>query len=180
MGVAVGSMVAADDAHAQKKNQVVIPARPIDPPMVKSAAGIELRPAGLRWGMSPAQLAELYDREIDRRYVPLYEKAQPGPQTSRLDASVASAKQAFRRSKIDFGDLPTGIDSTALKGEYSYKNGESMMQMTRSSGNQYFFFINDRLWKVYDEVPLGRSDRSGHPMKTLPSCSQHVTEWLVA
>jgi len=134
----------------------------MEPPTVKDPEGIELKPAGLRWGMSPEQLAELYDREIDRSYAPLYEKAQAGPQTQRLDTAVATAKQAFRRSRLEFGSVPTGIDSTALKGEYTYNNRESMMQLNNSrSGNRYFFFIQDKLWKVYDETPLGEQKPLG-------------------
>jgi hypothetical protein len=162
-GVAVGSMVAADDAFAQGKKAapMVIPAAPLEPPTVKNTQGIELRPTGVQWGMTSAQLADLYDREIERMYAPQYEKAQAGPQTTRLDASVANAKAAFRRSKLEFGDLPTGVDSTALKGEYSYRNSESMMQLTRSAGNRYFFFIQDKLWKIYDESPLGEKRPMG-------------------
>ena len=48
-----------------------------------------------------------------------------------------------------------GVDYTPLKGEYSYKNGESMASLTLRSGTQrYFFFFNDSLWKIYDEHKL--------------------------
>ncbi|HNT00095.1 MAG TPA: hypothetical protein PLJ27_11785 [Polyangiaceae bacterium] len=159
-GVVAGSMVAADDAFAQKKKggaaAAVAPAAPVDPPTVKNREGIEIRPAGLHWGMSSAQLIQFYERVIDRDYIPLYRKAQAGPQTARLDAAVANTKAAFRRSKVEFGNLPTGVDSTPLKGEYTYQNGESMMHLNRrGAGSRYFFFIQDKLWKIYDEVPLG-------------------------
>ncbi len=159
LGVATAGMVAADDAFAQKKKgaaAAAVPAAPVDPPTVKNREGIEIRPAGLHWGMSPNQLIQFYERVIDRDYAPLYRKAQAGPQTARLDAAVANAKAAFRRSKVDFGNLPTGVDSTPLKGEYTYQNAEAMMHLNRrGAGTRYFFFIQDKLWKIYDEVPLG-------------------------
>ena len=163
LGVMAGGFVSADDAFAQgrgKKADRLTATAPVEPPLVKNPEGIEIKPTGLRWGMTSAQLVEFYSGEIDRAYKPQYDKAQPGPATDRLDAAVASAKDAFRRSKIEFGELPTGIDSTALRSEYTYKNGESMMQMSRSAGKRYFFFFNDKLWKIYDELPLGE----GKPM----------------
>jgi len=172
LGGLVDSVVVADDVFAQpKKPAPATVVAPSEPPLVRNAGGIELRPAGLRWGMTSAQLAEFYDREIDRRYKAQYDKAQPGPQTDRIDAAVANAKAAFRRSKIEFGNLPTGIDSGPLKGEYTYQNQESMMQYLQSSGNRYFFFIQDKLWKVYDEMPLGEKRPMG---ETYEDAAKHL------
>ncbi|PIE05735.1 MAG: hypothetical protein CSA75_03200 [Sorangium cellulosum] len=152
LGIVSAGLVVSSDASARKPAK----AARVAPPTVKNRAGIQLRPAGLHWGMTPAQLTRFYDRIIDRDFAPLYRKAQPGPQTKRLDAAVANSKAAFRRSKVEFGNLPTGVDSTPLKGEYSYRNGESMMHVNRrGAGTRYFFFIQNKLWKIYDEVPLG-------------------------
>ncbi len=160
LGVASIALLTTGDAEAQRGGRKPPPAptatAPVDPPMVKNQGGIVIKPEGLRWGMTHEQVAEFYDRIIDRDYQPLYKRAQPGPQTTRLDAAVAEAKAAFRRSKVEFGNLPTGVDSTPLKGEYTYKNGESMMQLNRrGQGTRYFFFMKGQLWKIYDEVPLG-------------------------
>ena len=35
------------------------------------------------------------------------------------------------------------------------------MWITRQGKKRYFFFINDRLWKMYDEVPLAESGALG-------------------
>jgi hypothetical protein len=42
-----------------------------------------------------------------------------------------------------------------LKPEYSYNNKETLMQVTRAGKTRDFFFIQDRLWKIIDELPLG-------------------------
>ena len=52
-----------------------------------------------------------------------------GPKMKEVDAALAEQKLAFPRSEVDFGNLPTGVDNTPLKGEYSYKNNESMMSL---------------------------------------------------
>ncbi|MCU0690202.1 MAG: hypothetical protein MUF54_02250 [Polyangiaceae bacterium] len=146
----------ADRAKAAGRGKASAPAASLDPPAVKNRTGIEIKPTGLQWGMTEAQLVTFYDRVIDRSYAPLYKKAQAGPQMARLDAAVSNAKAAFRRSKVEFGHLPTGVDSTPLKGEYTYRNGEAMMSINRGgAGIRYFFLIQNKLWKIYDEIPLG-------------------------
>ena len=62
---------------------------------------------------------------------------------------------------MTFGTLPTGIDNTALKGEYNYKNNESMMSLSREGVTRYFFFWNQRLWKTYDAVALKQQAELG-------------------
>ncbi len=152
-----GSVVfPADVAYAQGKG------RAVDTPMVKNGATIELGLAGLRFGMSFEQLGQLYDRMIDDSFVKRYKDSSPGPETIRLDNAVADAKGAFRRTKVEFGQLPTGYDSTSLKGEYTYQNQEALMHMqTRGGPTRYFFFIRGRMWKVYEEVPLGPNKPGG-------------------
>jgi hypothetical protein len=123
---------------------------------------IGLAPEGLKFGMSLEAIGKLYDKVFDEEYLPLYKKAAPGPETEALDAELKQRKAEVRRSRVDFGQTPTGVDQTALKGEYSYANGESMARLTLRSGTErYFFFFNDRLWKVYDEHKLKKGSALG-------------------
>jgi hypothetical protein len=125
-----------------------------------SSKRIALTPAGMKWGMSLNAIARIYDKEFDAEFVPLYKKVQPGPRMQALDAELAEKKAMIRRNKVEFGKLPTGLDQGPLKIEYSYGNGESLTRTSLRSGTQrYFFFFNDKLWKVYDEHPL----RTGGP-----------------
>jgi hypothetical protein len=153
---AFSATVAVPDAHAEK------------PDKAKAAAGgggvakrIGLAPAGLKFGLGLEGIARLYDKVLDEEYLPLYKKASPGPQTDALDAELKQRKGEIRRSKVEFGNTPTGVDQTALKGEYSYANGESMVRLTLRSGTERFmFFFGDKMWKVYDEHKL----KKGTPM----------------
>jgi hypothetical protein len=112
--------------------------------------------------MSSKQVAGIVDKVLDEDYKPLYAKVSPGVKMEALDAQLAEDKNAFRRSRIDFGKLPTGIDSTPLRGEYTYLNKESLMTLSRSGKpTRYFFFIQDKLWKVIDEHKLADGSRVG-------------------
>jgi hypothetical protein len=119
---------------------------------------IVLIPAGVSWGMSPKQVAAAIDKLLDEAYKPIYQKTSPGTAMKSLDAQLVEEKSIFRRSRIDFNNVPTGVDATPLKGEYTYLNKESMMTFTHEKTKTHFFFIQDKLWKVIDERTLGEGD----------------------
>jgi hypothetical protein len=116
---------------------------------------VQLHPGEMKFGMSSEQVAKLYDRLLDKVYVELYKTTPVGPQSKALDYELEERKAQLRRSRLEFGNLPTGLDNGPLKGEYSYNNNESMTKLDLDNGIvRHFFFFNDRLWKIYDEVTL--------------------------
>jgi hypothetical protein len=132
-----------------------------EPPQVSTLAPFL---EGLKWGMSHAELTKLYTQTggvLWKDYDEKLTKARVGPEQTALEAEREQAKAAFGRSYIEFKDTPTGYDTTGLRGEFSYKNKESLMWITRQGKKRYFFFINDRLWKMYDEIPFAEGGPMG-------------------
>jgi len=122
---------------------------------------------GLKFGMSLEQVAKLNDKDLDGEYKKKFLAASP-TQTLEIEDELRDKKAVFRRSRIEFLDTPTGIDQSALKGEYSYANKESLARLparTREDGKEVparnFFFFNDKLWKVYEEYKLGPKSNLG-------------------
>jgi hypothetical protein len=146
--LAVGTQ--ATDVLAKPKKEE--PA-PTEPPVTKKAIAMAL--SGFGWGQSPKQVADQVDKLYDDDYRPLYKEVQPGIRMKELDAQIAEDKAQFRRSRIDFGKLPTGLDASPLRNEYTYNNQESLLVLTRKGDVTYYFFIQDRLWKVIEEKRLG-------------------------
>ncbi len=170
-------------AAGNKPKKEAAPAAPATEAPVVSKS-IEFPFTGLAWGMTPKQVAATVDKLIDDDYRPLYKEVQPGVKMKALDAQLIEEKDQFRRGRIDFGTLPTGIDSTPLRGEFSYQNKESLMTLNRKGHATHFFFIQDKLWKVIEEVklsdayPLGKtfqdvavklSAKHGVPGRVLPA-----------
>ena len=160
-GLSLGVASQAADVHAQGKKKADAPAT--DPPVTKKAITLTL--TGVSWGMSPKQLGDNYDKILDEDYRPLYKAAQPGVAMKELDAQIAEDKSAFRRSRIDFGKLPTGLDASPLRGEYTYNNHEALYSFVRKGETAYFFFIQERLWKIIEEHKLNDASPLG---KTYP------------
>lgn len=119
---------------------------------------------GIRWGLSHAELTKQFTQTggiLWKDYDEKLAKARVGPEQTALEAEREQVKQAFARSYTEFKDTPTGYDTTGLRGEYSYKNKEALMHIQRQGKTRFFFFINDRLWKMYDEVPLAENGSFG-------------------
>jgi hypothetical protein len=123
--------------------------------------------AGLKFGMSLEQIAKLNDKDLDTEFKKKFLAASPS-QSLQVEEELRDKKAVFRRTRIEFVDTPTGIDQSALKGEYSYGNKESLARMparTRDDGKEiparHFFFFNDKLWKIYEEHKLGPKSNLG-------------------
>lgn len=140
--------------------------KPADKSAGVIAKSFQIPPKGMRWGLSLEGIAKIYDDSIKAEMLPLFKKAEPGLELNALEDELKLRQGELRRSRLEFGSTPTGLDSTALKGEYSYNNGESMATVTQRSGTKrYFFFFSDRLWKVYDEHKLKAGGTLGADFK---------------
>ena len=140
-----------------------------DKPAEKPSAGVGaiekvvgMPPKGLHWGLTLEGVAKLYDKVFEDEYLPLLKKAEPGNEMTALEDEQRNKQGILRRSRIEFGAIPTGVDQSPLKGEYSYRNSESMASLRLRSGTErHFFFFSDKLWKVYDEHKLTKGGTLG-------------------
>jgi hypothetical protein len=111
----------------------------------------------LHWGMSHQEVTEAYNNPgglFDHEYAPQLGKLQPGVVMQQLEADRDSRKTNFMRSYSPFLDTPTGYDLTPIRYEYTYRNEEAIQPIFKDGKKRYFFYIKDKLWKVYDEIPL--------------------------
>ena len=157
LGMASSALV-VEPRLAQGKDK---PAEKAGTPGVLDKA-IGVPPKGLRWGLTLEGLAKLYDKVLEEEYLPLLRKAQPGNEMLGLEDELRIKQGILRRGRIEFGDIPTGVDQSPLKGEYSYRNAESMATLRLRSGTErHLFFFSDKLWKVYDEHKLAKGGTLG-------------------
>jgi hypothetical protein len=125
---------------------------------------LELEADGVALGMSSDQIARLYDRWWDRRFVAKYRKANPGPKTRELDYQLEEQKKVLRRV-TNFDGRTATYDKAEFKEEFAHGNAEAMTSTkvlrrgTAADGKavsytRRFFYFQDKLWKIYDEYRL--------------------------
>jgi len=128
-----------------------------DAPTIASFAPLHLHAKEIHWGLSHQEVTDLYDLAgglFDREYAPLIARLQPGVEMQQLEADREGRKVNFQHSYSVFADSPSGFDVTPLHTEYTYKNDEAIQRVFKDGKNRSFFYIKDKLWKIYDEVPL--------------------------
>ncbi len=126
-----------------------------DAPLVSTLAALHEKE--LRWGLTHQEVTDLYDNPgalFDREYAPRLAKLQPGIEMQKVETERDTRKANFERSYSVFGDSPSGYDVTPLHIEYTYKNDEGIQHLFKDGKTRSFFYIKDKLWKIYDEVPL--------------------------
>ncbi len=171
--VALALVPPAAAAAGKKKESATTPAVPAEAPMTKNP--IKLVPDGMKWGMPRAEMEKLVDRFIDADFRQKFKDAgSSGSKIQDLETEVANQKLTFRRSWIDLGTGPTGLDSGPLVAEYSKGNGEAIMSHKRGPGVKiWFFFIGGRLWKTLEEVSFVKGGLYGESM---PEAAQKLVK----
>lgn len=157
----LAAIMAPTNADAEKKKKTDKVEAPTGPAQAVKPIQIPPATASLRWGLSVKETHAVIDKMLDIEYKPIYQATSPGVKMRQLDLALGEEKSVFRRSRIDFGKLPVALDSTPLKGEYSYNNKESLLTLNRKGQTRHFFFIQDRLWKIIDEIPLSEKSPYG-------------------
>ncbi len=138
---------------------------------VKTAPTVALE--GFRWGSSKREVLEVYTRGggiIDQKYDPQLRTVSPGARMQAIEAQREEERVLASQLFTEFDDKHTGYDATFLwkSREYSYANGESLLELRTGLGlgaidgrlRRFFFFFGgkgdgQRLWKLYEELPLG-------------------------
>ncbi len=149
--VAVGVVIAVSGVAAR----AAPPKSGPDAPLVSTLA--PLHEKELRWGLTHMEVTDIYNGPgalFDREYAPLIAKLQPGIDMQKVEADRDSRKANFARNYSVFADSPSGFDVTPLHSEYTYNNDEGIQRLFKDGHNRSFFYIKDKLWKVYDEVSL--------------------------
>jgi hypothetical protein len=126
-----------------------------DAPTVPTLAALHEKE--LRWGLTHQEVTDLYvmpGAYFDKEYAPQLAKLQPGVEMTKLENDRDGRKALFARGYAVFGDSPSGFDVTPLHNEYTYNNDEGIQRVFKDGKNRSYFYIKDKLWKIYDEVPL--------------------------
>ena len=151
-------------AKSKKEQKAEEERAALAPAVIKRAP--RLRPKGLKFGMSPKQVAKVYDSAIDNDYRARMKDVEPGVQMDRLKHEIEQRKLFFRRTLAEFDGKPNNLDATPFAGEFSNNNGEALMKISRRGRTRHLFFINNKLWKTIDVYALKDGGKWGADFAT--------------
>lgn len=103
----------------------------------------------LRWGMSKADVYEFFTKKVRETYRPLLAKAPGAIEEDRLRARMQEELQRLRADEVCFEGRRTGWDVSFIQDEFTHNNNECLLVVNEADSQNFYFFINDRLWKWY-------------------------------
>ncbi len=142
--VAVGITWTAADADAQRRRRRA-PAEERTPMSDAVAPALD----GIEWGWDHRHLVKHHTAQIRRQYQPRINKARDAMTEDALRHERDQILRRMRESRLEFNGRTSGYDSGFLRDEFTHRNQESMIRVRGENGDDYFFFIQGRLWKWY-------------------------------
>jgi hypothetical protein len=103
----------------------------------------------LKWGMGRDEVLNHFANAIKEKYKPLLAKASGALEEDKLRARMRDELGKLKSSLVEFNGKKTGWDVSFLKGEFTHHNGESLFVVTDDASENYYFFIQNKLWKWY-------------------------------
>ena len=103
----------------------------------------------LHWGMTKEEVSTYFVNQIRERYRPLIAKAPGGIEEDRLRAAMTDELRRVREGHVTFNGQRTGWDISFLREEFTHNNGEAMLQINDTNSQNFYFFINNHLWKWF-------------------------------
>jgi hypothetical protein len=106
----------------------------------------------LRWGISSKELLAMFKARLRAQYD---QQSRLERDILRQDALYQEAKARYEQIKdglVLFDEKKNGWDVSPIATEFRRGSHESMLLVRTAESHDYYFFINDRLWKWYREL----------------------------
>ena len=116
---------------------------------VPTSAEIAKSMEDYKWGMSKDDVAEEADRRGQREVPPAGRQDERRSRRRPPAHSGHDEMKRIRDSYVEFKGTSTGWDVSFLKGEFTHGNNESMIVQRDKNSQNFYFFINGKLWKWY-------------------------------
>ena len=85
---------------------------------------------------------------IDARYAKMLKASADAIEVDRLLHQKRSELATIRGNYVQFAGGSTGYESSLISSEFVHSAGEAMVRVDDPNAQRYYFFRNDRLWKI--------------------------------
>ena len=120
--------------------------------------------AKLTWGMGRIDLQKHFLEALKEKYRPIIAKTHDAVEEDRLRRKAREEMDKIKKGYVEFSGSTTGWDVSFLKGEFAQNNGESMVVVRDENSQNFYFFVNDQLWKWYKAFDASAFPRGGFPV----------------
>ncbi len=103
----------------------------------------------LHWGMEPREVHQFFVNKIHERFRERLTKAPGTIEEDRIRHEMDGEVRRLRESYVRFDGDRTGWDLSFLRSEFTHGNRESMLVYRDENSQNFYFFIQGRLWKWF-------------------------------
>ncbi|MDH5675399.1 MAG: hypothetical protein OEZ06_24975 [Myxococcales bacterium] len=122
-------------------------------PLSASADALGKSMGNLRWGVSDVELLSIVKSGLAKEYGAKVKKAR-GSKKDQLKTEMKRRFSAFEDSLEEL-DGRSRYDSSPISEEYTHGNNEALMVLKGGDSDNYYFFIEGKLWKWVKVFPGG-------------------------
>ncbi len=105
--------------------------------------------AGLRWGMSPKQVVEVFSAQIAETFREQIRHAGGALEEDQARQQMDAELKKLKSSYVRFDNKPSSWDVSFLKNEFLKNQEEAMIIRKRAEQQDYLFFRQGKLYKWY-------------------------------
>jgi hypothetical protein len=103
-----------------------------------------------KWGMTSAEVAQAVAARIEASYQEKLQKSAGDPTTNdQIRKQMRADIEQAKKNVVRFDGGKTGYDVSIIDEEFSHNMGESMLVAKEETSTRYFFFTDDRLYKMF-------------------------------
>jgi hypothetical protein len=145
----------AKKAPAKAAPKKAAPVKKAPPPMVNAEQKKKLieKMAGFKFGMTKDEILGVLQKQINERYEEKIKATTDVAQQDRYRKEKKAELGRVSQTYVKFDGKSTGWDVSIIEGEFAHNTGEALMERWENEGGKnnrrFFFFYNDRLWKMF-------------------------------
>ncbi|HEX4351547.1 MAG TPA: hypothetical protein VHZ95_01510 [Polyangiales bacterium] len=119
------------------------------------ASPIAISMGDLRWGLAESDVVSIVKRKLADHYNEAIKQTHDAGKQAQLKAAAKRSIGDFANSKVEFEGKSSRWDRSPIAGEFNYGEGQSMLVAKDETATNYYFFVNDHLWKWFKSFDQG-------------------------
>jgi hypothetical protein len=105
--------------------------------------------APFKWGMSVDEVRKQLIKDVKEEYTPTIDKIKEPLEQDKVRREMLTKVDELEKGLVTFSGTRTPWDVSIIEKEFAHRNTESMMFRWGQRDRRFYFFHNDRLWKIY-------------------------------
>lgn len=120
---------------------------------VDTEASINALMEGYTMGMSKAEVAAKLKVDIEKYYKTLMDKERTPTGKDEVRKKMEKALAKIKQNTLEFNGKATPWNTSIVDDQFAHRNNESMIASLTENQQKFFFFYNDKLYKIFIALP---------------------------